>query len=130
MRELGLDGAVALLGFDPNPLKYMARAYALLQSSVSEGLPGTLIQSMAVGTPVIATDCNYGPREVVASGVDGWLVPVGDAAALAARAIDLLEDPAKRDAFARSARASATARFRVSESIARYERAILGEAPP
>nr|MDQ3365082.1 glycosyltransferase [Myxococcota bacterium] len=101
--QLGLADHVAFLGFDPNPMKYMAKAYALVQSSRAEGLPGTLIQSMAVGTPVVATDCDFGPREVVSSGVDGWLVPVGDAGALAARVGELLADPAQRARF--SARA-------------------------
>jgi glycosyltransferase involved in cell wall biosynthesis len=123
--ELGLASSVALLGFDPNPMKYMARGYALLQSSRAEGLPGTLIQSLAAGTPVIATDCNYGPREVVEPGVDGWLVPVGDAAALARRTVELLDDRGKRAAFAVAARRAAT-RFSVRESMARYERALLG----
>lgn len=123
---LGLADHVQFLGFDPNPLKYMARAYALIQSSSAEGLPGTLIQSLAVGTPVIATDCDHGPREVIRPGVDGWLVPVGDAAALARRTIELLDDPARRDAFAAEARRGAT-RFSAKLSMARYERALLGE---
>src|SRR5262249_23701470 len=42
VHDLGLADSVAFLGFDPNPLKYMARAYAFVQSSRAEGLPGTL----------------------------------------------------------------------------------------
>ena len=126
VRDMGLADAIAFLGFDPNPMKYMARAYAFVQSSRAEGLPGTLIQSLAVGTPVVATDCDFGPREVIRPGVDGWLVPVGDASALARRVIELLDDPALRDRLAGEAKRGA-ARFEVKRSMARYERALAGE---
>jgi glycosyltransferase involved in cell wall biosynthesis len=125
--QLGLADHVAFLGFDPNPMKYMARAYAFVQSSRAEGLPGTLIQSMAVGTPPVATDCDHGPREVIESGVDGWLVPVGDAGALATKVCDLLADRGARDRLATAAR-RAGVRFSVAKSMARYERALSGEA--
>ena len=77
--RLGVGDDVALLGYDRNPYRYMRRAAVVVQSSRAEGLPGTLIQSMACGTPVVATDCDHGPREVVRDGVDGYLVPVGRA---------------------------------------------------
>lgn len=126
-RALRIAADVSFVGFDPNPLKYMARAYLLLQTSRREGLPGTLIQSMAVGTPVIATDCEHGVREVVSDGQDGWIVPIGDAAALARRTIELLDDPSRRDSFAMHATRTAS-RFSMHESLARYERAIVGGA--
>jgi glycosyltransferase involved in cell wall biosynthesis len=122
-RARGLADDVAFLGFDPNPYKFMARARLLLQSSRAEGLPGTLIQSMACGTPVIATDCDHGPREVVHSGADGVLVPVGDAAALADAALRLLADDRARAAMAEAARRAAGA-FSLSASLARYEAAL------
>jgi glycosyltransferase involved in cell wall biosynthesis len=124
--RLGLADHVELLGFDPNPLKYMARAYALLQSSRVEGLPGVLVQSMAVGTPVIATDCDHGPREVVRDGVDGRLVPVGDVPGFASRVVEMLEHRAMRDAFAEQARRGAM-RFTIGAAMPHYERALAGE---
>src|SRR6185369_12818756 len=90
VRARGLDDAVAFLGYDKNPYRYMKHAQLLLHSSLAEGLPGVLIQSLACGTPVVATDCDHGPREVVRDGVDGYLVPVGDADALAQRALGIL----------------------------------------
>lgn len=123
--ELGLADAVEFAGFDPNPFRWMARAYALVQSSVAEGLPGTLIQSMACGTPVVATDCDHGPREVVRDGVDGFLVPVGDVDAIARRVAQLLDDPALRARMSAEARASAL-RYTVEASLARYRRALDG----
>ncbi|HEX4492971.1 MAG TPA: glycosyltransferase [Acidimicrobiia bacterium] len=126
VRALGLTAHVRFLGFDPNPLKYMARARALLQSSVVEGLPGVLIQAMGVGTPVIATDCNHGPREVVRDGVDGWLVPVGDSDGIARRAAQILDEPGLRERFAEAARIAAK-RFAFDVAMPVYERALTGE---
>jgi glycosyltransferase involved in cell wall biosynthesis len=127
VRDMGLAESVQFCGFDPNPFRYMARAAVMLQSSRAEGLPGTIIQSMACGTPVIATDCDHGPREVIRDGVDGYLVPVADSSALAERAIHLLRDPALRARFS-SAAASAARRFEIDSSMKRYEAAILGTA--
>jgi glycosyltransferase involved in cell wall biosynthesis len=126
VRAAGLAGDVALHGFDPNPFKYMARARVLLHASRAEGLPGALIQAMACGTPVVSTDCDFGPREVIARpGHDGFLVPVGDAAALADRALALLADPALAGRVAAASRASAQ-RFSTAAALARYEAAITG----
>ncbi|MEI8372057.1 MAG: glycosyltransferase [Planctomycetota bacterium] len=81
--ELGLGDRVALPGFGPNPYVYMARAALVVLSSISEALPTALIEAMALGTPVVATDCKYGPKEILQDGRYGSLVPVGNPAALA-----------------------------------------------
>jgi glycosyltransferase involved in cell wall biosynthesis len=125
-RAAGLADCVRFHGFDKNPFKYMARARLLMHASRAEGLPGSLIQAMACGTPVVSTDCDFGPREVITRpGEDGYLVPVGDAAGLADRATALLTDDALRDRIAAEARRSA-ARFSVAASLARYQQAIEG----
>jgi glycosyltransferase involved in cell wall biosynthesis len=127
VRAAGLAGDVALHGFDRNPFKYMARARVLLHASLAEGLPGALIQAMACGTPVVSTDCDFGPREVIArSGHDGFLVPVGDARALAERTLALLADAALARRVGDSARASVQ-RFTTAASLAQYQAAITGE---
>jgi glycosyltransferase involved in cell wall biosynthesis len=125
--KLGIADDVAFIGFDPNPFRWMARAHLLVQSSVAEGLPGTLIQSMACGTPVVATDCDHGPREVVTDGADGFLVPVGDSRALADRANQLLGDAALRDRMSRAALAAAQ-RYTIAASLHRYQDAIDGRS--
>lgn len=128
-RELGLalGEHVVFAGFDQNPFRWMARAPLLWQSSVTEGLPGTLIQSMACGTPVVATDCDFGPREVVRDSIDGFLVPVGDVHALADRAQRLLDDPALRQRMATEA-FEAAKRYTVAASLQRYMDALDGRA--
>lgn len=125
-RVLGLGEEVWFAGFDRNPYRYLSRAQLFWQSSLAEGLPGSLVQAMACGTPSIATDCEHGPREVIQeSGRDGFLVPVGDVHALANHAAIVLADPALRARVGAAARRSAE-RFTVAASLARYREAIDG----
>ncbi len=83
IRQLGLEKDVSLPGFEANPYPYMARASVFVLSSRWEGLPCVLIEALACGAPLIATDCPSGPREILKDGQYGQLVPVGDIAALA-----------------------------------------------
>jgi glycosyltransferase involved in cell wall biosynthesis len=74
----------------------MAHATVLTLSSDWEGLPTVLIEGLALGTPVVATDCASGPREILRDGALGELVPVGDARALAAAIVRTLTNPRPR----------------------------------
>jgi len=87
VRELGLEKDVALPGFVDNPYKYMKRAAVFVLSSRWEGLPTVLIEALALGTPVVSTDCESGPAEILDGGKYGKLVPVADIEGLA-KAID------------------------------------------
>jgi len=83
-QSLGLDGDdFQMPGFVRNPYSYLARAALFVLSSRWEGLPGVLIEALACGAPVVSTDCMSGPREILADGHWGRLVPVGDSSALA-----------------------------------------------
>ena len=96
--ELKLDATVALPGFTRSPYPSMLRAAALVLPSVFEALPTVLIEALALGTPVISTDCPTGPSEILEQGRWGTLVPMGDIDALAralCAAIDVA--PARRD---------------------------------
>jgi glycosyltransferase involved in cell wall biosynthesis len=83
VEELGLTEDVALPGFVQNPYAYMANADVFVLSSAWEGLGNVLVEAMAVGTPVISTDCESGPSEILAQGKYGLLTPVGDSEAIA-----------------------------------------------
>ena len=75
--ELGLESQVDLVGFVPNPFPYVRAADAVALASRWEGLPNVLIQSLALETPVVATDAPGGAREILMDGQLGQLVPVG-----------------------------------------------------
>jgi glycosyltransferase involved in cell wall biosynthesis len=93
VRELGLEEDVALPGFVENPYKYMKRAAVFVLSSRWEGLPAVLIEAMALGTPVVATNCPSGPAEILEGGKWGRLVAVGDVNALAKAVEEMLIQP-------------------------------------
>ena len=81
--SLNLNEKVALPGFNENPYAYMSRASVFVLSSDWEGSPNVLVEAMALGTPVIATDCPSGPAEILENGKFGFLVPVDNVALLA-----------------------------------------------
>lgn len=126
IRRLGLEDRVSLPGFTPNPMACMSRCALFVLSSRREGLPGVLIQAMACGAPVIATDCASGPAEIITHGENGLLVPVDDSEALAESLEGLLDDPERRSRMAARGRL-AVRRFSTSEVLPNYVRALLGE---
>jgi glycosyltransferase involved in cell wall biosynthesis len=81
--ELGLADRVALPGFVDNLPAELAKGDLFVLSSRWEGLPGVLLEALALGVPVVATDCPTGPDEILQGGRWGRLVPVGQPAALA-----------------------------------------------
>lgn len=91
--ERGLQNDVLLPGFVPNPYPYMRAAALFVLSSRWEGLPTVLVEAMACGTPVVATDCPSGPREILEGGRLGRLVGVADPAALAQALLAELAQP-------------------------------------
>jgi len=96
VRQLGLESEVALPGFVAGAQGYMARAGVFVLSSAWEGLPTVLIEALAVGTAVVATDCPSGPREILRGGELGCLVPPGDVKALAEGILAALAGSARR----------------------------------
>ncbi|MGQ9831099.1 MAG: glycosyltransferase [Thermochromatium sp.] len=91
--ELNLGDAVALPGFKSQFPAYLARAALFVLSSIWEGSPNVLTEALALGVPVVATDCPSGPSEILAGGRHGPLVPVGDVEALASAMLETLDRP-------------------------------------
>lgn len=88
----GVQEFVRFPGFVTNPFAYMRSASAFVLSSAWEGFGNVLVEAMAVGTPVVSTDCPSGPREILEDGHWGRLVPVADADALADAILATLAD--------------------------------------
>jgi glycosyltransferase involved in cell wall biosynthesis len=91
-RRLGLESVVRLTGFRGDAVELLASADVAVLSSRDEGLGTTLLDAMVAGVPVVATAAG-GVPEVVRGGVEGLLVPVGDAAALGAAIHRVLREP-------------------------------------
>lgn len=88
---LGLSGDIDLPGFIANPFPMLREASLFVLSSEYEGLPGSLIQALACGCPVVSTDCPSGPSEILEMGKYGSLVPVGDYHQLSQKMLDALQ---------------------------------------
>jgi glycosyltransferase involved in cell wall biosynthesis len=103
IESLGIGEDISLPGFVQNPYAYMSNSTAFVLSSQWEGLPTVLIEAMACGCAVVATDCPSGPDEILAGGKYGLLVPTENAQALADAMIKTLDSPidqsASRDVF-------------------------------
>ncbi len=93
VNRLGMDKDVSLPGFVPNPYPYLVGAAVFVLSSQWEGLPTVLAEALYCGTRLVATDCKSGPREILAGGKYGKLVPVGDEKELAETIRSALDSP-------------------------------------
>ena len=93
INQLNLQDDVLLPGFTKNPYAYMRQSSCFVLSSQYEGLPTVLIEAMACGCPVVATDCPSGPDEILDGGIYGALVPMENSQALATAMLETLEHP-------------------------------------
>ena len=117
VERLGLADVVSIPGYVENAYGYMDGADVFFLSSRYEGLPSVLIEALACGCPVVATDCPSGPKEILEDGAYGRLRPVGDADGLAEAIIESLNEPTRGEAL--SARADD---FASGPVLDRYER--------
>lgn len=90
--RLGLNGRVAFPGYSNEPWSHYDNAKCLAVSSRTESFGNVMVEAMAHGLPVVATDC-AGPNEILDRGRYGPIVPAGDEAALAAALADALDAP-------------------------------------
>ncbi|WXK37802.1 glycosyltransferase (plasmid) [Mycetohabitans rhizoxinica] len=103
-RELSISERVHFTGQLNNPHPVIAGATLQILSSRSEGMPMVLLEGLALGRPIIATDCPTGPSEILDGGRAGILVPVGDVDAMVNAMRTVLTDPALRAGLTERAR--------------------------
>jgi glycosyltransferase involved in cell wall biosynthesis len=90
--ELGLGASVALMGYTKDPAGVYHRAALSMLTSKFEGFGLVLLESLSNGCPVVSYDVKYGPSDIVADGVNGYLVESGATDELAARVVEVLQD--------------------------------------
>ncbi|MEA2740106.1 MAG: hypothetical protein QOH05_3413 [Acetobacteraceae bacterium] len=123
--SLGISEHVAFEGFVPNPLPYMRAADAFVLSSRSEGFGNVLVEAMGCGTPVISTDCPYGPADILARGEYGILVAPRDPEALAPAFGRILDERAAWAPDRLRARAAAFSYEACADAYARLFRSLV-----
>jgi len=89
--DLKLSETVELMGNKKNPYSYMANSSLFVLSSVVEGFGIALVEALALGLPIVSTDCLSGPSEILKKGAYGKLVPIQEPAKLAAAILDSLK---------------------------------------
>lgn len=113
---LGLDDCVHLRGSSSTLHKDISDAAMFVLSSDYEGLSNALLEAMMMGLPVISTDC-AGADEAINKGINGDLVPVGDAAALANAMKIMAADETRMRQMGKQAQADAVARYDVARVL-------------
>ncbi|MFI2367136.1 glycosyltransferase family 4 protein [Streptomyces sp. NPDC018833] len=101
--ELGLYNEIHLMGPHSPIEPEWAKGVIAASTSRHESFGMTLVEAMRCGVPMVSTDCDYGPREIIEDGVDGMLVPVGDAHAVARALLRLIDDEDLRRRMAAAA---------------------------
>lgn len=115
----GVADDVELFGFNPNPYSMLHHASLFVLSSNWEGSPNALTEALAVGCPVISTDCPSGPGEILQEGKYGPLVPMDDNKAMAGAIMEVLDNPLPREVLQ-----SAAEKFTVENSAMEYMQAL------
>jgi glycosyltransferase involved in cell wall biosynthesis len=117
---LGIASQVLFAGYVNDLAAVYSAADLFVLTSTSEGFGNVLVEAMEAGVPVVSTDAPHGPREILADGRYGALVPVGDSGALAAAMSEALDRPTPADLLRTRA-----ADFSVERIGDRYEQLLI-----
>ncbi|QFT90671.1 N-acetylgalactosamine-N,N'-diacetylbacillosaminyl-diphospho-undecaprenol 4-alpha-N-acetylgalactosaminyltransferase [Bacillus sp. THAF10] len=120
VEEYKLQDVVDFIGFQSNPYPFMKKADLFVLSSAYEGFGNVVAEALAVGTPVVSTDCPSGPGEILDRGKYGTLVRVGDYIGLSKAIKETLENPLPKEKLLER-----SLFFTIKNSADSYERLIL-----
>jgi len=134
---LGVEDLISFTGHTDNPHAYVSRADVFVSTSLLEGLPNSLLEAMICSVPIISSDCNAGPREILAPDTDhgkrlekgieyakyGVLTAINDEAALVEALTKMLSDPAMRARYA-SLSKERRVDFEFDKILDEYEKAL------
>jgi len=118
--KLNLENDIFLLGKKQNPYPYYVYSDVFVLSSFFEGLPTVIIEAMALGCPVISTDCPTGPKELIGDNENGILVPMNNPEKMAKMIESVLADKKLREKLILNAK-SKIEEFKINKSIKKYE---------
>lgn len=91
-KDLNLENKVEFKGFAKNALQQISDSMCYVMSSISEGMPNSLMEAMAIGMPCVSTDCDNGPSELIVNNESGIIVPIKDAKAMCEAITKMVED--------------------------------------
>ncbi|HEY3311090.1 MAG TPA: glycosyltransferase family 4 protein [Anaerolineales bacterium] len=129
-KELGLESVLHFAGQRKNVPELLQVIDCFVLSSLWEGFPIVLLEAMAAGAPVVATDIP-GNDEAVIPGMNGWLVPVHDPQALAVAVLEVLNEPARALLYKENARKRVEQKFtrqNMLDNLASIYRQVLADA--
>jgi glycosyltransferase involved in cell wall biosynthesis len=126
IKALGLGDRLRLLGHRDDAENLYGAFDVLALSSLYEGLPYVLLEGMACGLPVVATDV-LGTSELVEDGRSGRLVPAGDAERMAACLLELIASPETRERLGHAGRERVRSEFTLETFLTEHERLYAGK---
>lgn len=100
--EMNLSNEISFEGNQTNISKYYKKAKVTVLSSLFEGFPNVLVESISLGTPIVSFDCESGPKDIIQNHVNGFLVPMLNVEELATSIIKLIENPLQKKSIIKS----------------------------
>ncbi|MFO0978537.1 MAG: glycosyltransferase [Planctomycetaceae bacterium] len=119
--QMGQQDVVRLVGFQSNAPAWYRSANVFVLASLMEGMPNVLLEAMACGTPVVSTDCQSGPAEILQGDEYGTLVPVNDALAISRAVESIVLQPESARTTALAAQKFARTRWSIQSAVRNLE---------
>ena len=98
-KDINVSDKVHFIGFSDEVHKWIVNSDIYISASIVEGSPNSIIESICLGTPVISTDCNHGPKEILDNGKIGILIPINDIEEMILNINNLLNNEKLRKKF-------------------------------